>query len=83
MFTLNVVANTFVYWLAAPGEGDAPLDLLQTAGSYTRLVASSAPRPAPGAFETILLWSSLSLYLGLFIGLIAQGQKIDEDDDPV
>jgi hypothetical protein len=46
-------------------------------------VASGQPDPAPGPRATILLWSSLSLYLGLFIGRIAQGQKIDEDDDTV
>lgn len=81
LYALNFAANAFVYGLAAPGEGDAPLDLLETAKGMTRLVASRAAEPAPGPFETVLLWSSLSLYLGLFIGLIAQGQKIDEDDD--
>ncbi len=47
------------------------------------LVASGQPDTAPSPRATILLWSSLSLYLGLFIGRIAQGQKIDEDDDTV
>jgi hypothetical protein len=57
-------------------------------GLYALNVATNAfvfwlVDPASGRFQTILLWSSLSLYLGLFIGLIAQGQKIDEDDDSV
>ncbi len=38
----------------------------------------SAPRLA--TLETTLLWGTLSLYLGLFVGLFAQGSRLDNED---
>ncbi|MEO0600015.1 MAG: hypothetical protein AAF211_01185 [Myxococcota bacterium] len=37
--------------------------------------------PGPDALPTLVLWSSLALFLGVFIGLILQGQSATRDRD--
>ncbi|MEN0066880.1 MAG: hypothetical protein AAGA48_32415 [Myxococcota bacterium] len=37
--------------------------------------------PGPNAIPTLVLWSSLALFLGVFIGLILQGQSATRDRD--
>ncbi len=37
--------------------------------------------PGPDALPTLMLWSSLALFLGVFIGLILQGQSATRDRD--
>jgi hypothetical protein len=46
----------------------------------TLWVVRAPDKPALPFLETTLLWGTLSLYLGLFLGLFAQGARIDRED---
>jgi len=56
------------------------------AGAVSVLVSAIAMAtlkklPGPDAVPTLVLWSSLALFLGVFIGLILQGQSATRDRD--
>jgi hypothetical protein len=66
-------------WYEIPRRAAWPLAVL-LAINYALAVLLwwvSAPRLA--LFETTLLWGSLSLYLGLFLGLLAQGARNERE----
>lgn len=69
LFAGNFVVNDFVFEVAGR-DADVPAEY-----------PGQPPLPAQPHLWTVLLWSSLSMYLGVFFGLMAQGGRLDDTQD--
>ncbi len=57
-----------------------PLSLLFAINYSLSLLLWWVSAPALATFTTTLLWGTLSLYLGIFMGLLAQGNRVERED---